>query len=133
MTYLVFARWFGLVSVFLSLGILFNPEDAREMAKSMVKSETGYIMGAVLPIIFGLLALMFVDSFVPGWNMLVTIVGFSMLIAGIYRAWFPKSWKILMANNLEQIPFLFSLFGLMLGVILLYIGFFAKSFDAFVH
>lgn len=133
MTYLVFARWFGLVSVFLSLGILFNPEDAREMAKSMVKTETGYIMGAVLPIIFGLLALMFVDSFVPGWNMLVTVVGFSMLIAGIYRAWFPKNWKILMSNNLEQIPFLFSLFGLMLGVILLYIGFFAKSFDVFTH
>jgi uncharacterized protein YjeT (DUF2065 family) len=130
----MFARWFGLVSVFLSLGILFNPEDARNMAKSMVKTETGYIMGAVLPIIFGLLALMFIDSFAGfGWNSLVMIVGFSMLIAGIYRAWFPQHWKNLMSSNLEQIPFLFSLFGLMLGVILLYIGYFAKSFDVFIH
>jgi hypothetical protein len=30
---------------------------------------------------------------------------------------------------LEQIPFLFSLFGLMLGVILLYVGFIAKAFE----
>jgi len=33
----------------LSLGILFNLEDAREMAKHMVKSESGYIMEAFSP------------------------------------------------------------------------------------
>ncbi|MBV9576843.1 MAG: hypothetical protein JO149_09490, partial [Gammaproteobacteria bacterium] len=59
MDYIVFARWFGLVSLFLSLGILFNLEDAREMAKNMVKSETGYIMGGVLPVIFGSLSILF--------------------------------------------------------------------------
>lgn len=128
MTYLMFARWFGIVSVILSLGILFNLEDALEMAKSMVKTETGYIMGGVLPVIFGTLSLMFVDSFDPGWNLVVTVVGVFMLAIGIYRALFVKQWKALMSRHLEQIPFLFSLFGLMLGVILLYIGFIAEHF-----
>src|SRR4029077_3946837 len=121
MNYLIFARWFGLVSVILSLGILFNLEDAREMARNMVKHESGYIMGGVLPVIFGSLSLMFANSFEMSWALLVTIVGVSTLIIGIYRVIFVKQWKMLIARNIEQIPFLFSLFGLMLGVILVYV------------
>lgn len=129
MNYIVFARWFGIVSVFLSLGILFNLEDAREMAVNMVKTETGYIMGGVLPIIFGTLSLMFIDSFDPGWNLVVTAVGSAMLLAGIYRVIFVRQWKTLLSKHIEQIPFLFSLFGLMLGVALLYVGYIAKVFE----
>lgn len=128
MTYLMFARWFGLVSVLLSLGILFNLEDAREMAKNLVKSETGYIMGGVLPIIFGSLSLLFVSD-VQGWGLATTAIGTAMLLAGIYRVFFVTHWKATMTNNIEQIPFLFSLFGLMLGVILLYIGFVSSLFQ----
>ncbi len=129
MTYIMFARWFGLISVILSLGILFNLEDAQEMAKRMVKSETGYIMGGVLPIIFGSLALMFVDSFDEGWNLVVTAVGGAMFLVGSFRALFVSQWKRIMTRHIDQIPFLFSLFGLMLGVILLYVGFIASNFD----
>lgn len=128
MTYLMFARWFGVVSVLLSLGILFNLEDAREMAKNMVKSETGYIMGGVLPIIFGTLSLMFVDSFELDWHLVITFVGAAMLLVGTYRVIFVKQWKALISQHLDQIPFLFSLFGLMLGLMLLYAGFIADAF-----
>lgn len=126
MTYIMFARWFGVVSVILSLGILFNLEDALQMAKNMVKSESGYIMGGVLPVIFGSLSLLFIDGFDLGWNLVITFVGICMMLIGIYRVIFVKQWKALMSRHLEQIPFLFSLFGLMLGVILLYIGFIAE-------
>ncbi|OGT46406.1 MAG: hypothetical protein A3E83_06405 [Gammaproteobacteria bacterium RIFCSPHIGHO2_12_FULL_41_20] len=129
MTFIIFARWFGVVSVILSLGILFNLEDALDMAKHMVKSETGYIMGGVLPTIFGSLALVFANSFKPGWHLVVTLVGISMLVIGIYRVMFVNHWKALISRHVEYIPFLFSLFGLMLGVILLYVGFIATSFQ----
>lgn len=132
MTYLMFARWFGIVSVILSLGILFNLEDAREMAKHMVKSDSGYIMGGVLPVIFGTLSLLFIDSFELGWKMVITTVGSAMLLAGIFRVIFVKQWKESISRHIEQIPFLFSLFGLMLGVILLYVGFIAENFQVAV-
>lgn len=127
--YIIFARWFGLVSIFLSLGILFNLEDARQMAKNMVNDESGYIMGGVLPIIFGSLSLLFANSFEIGWVLLITLVGASTLAIGIFRVIFVKQWKILIGKNIEQIPFLFSLFGLMFGVILIYVGFIANSFS----
>lgn len=126
MTQLMFARWFGVVSVILSFGILCNLEDARNMAKHMINSESGYILGGVLPIIFGSLSLMFVESFDVGWNLVITLVGTFMLIMGIYRVMFVKQWNALVSRHIDQIPFLFSLFGLMLGVILLYVGFVAK-------
>lgn len=126
--YLVFARWFGLVSLILSLGILFNLEDAKKMAKNMVNNETGYIMGGVLPIIFGTLSLVFANSFDLSWTLLITLVGAAMLGIGIFRVIFVKQWKIIITNNIENIPFLFSLFGLMFGVILLYVGFVANQF-----
>jgi len=94
MTYIIFARWFGLVSVILSLGILFNLEDARDMAKHMVKSDTGYIMGGVLPTIFGSLSLMFVNSFELGWTLIVTFIGTSMLLIGIFRVIFVSNGKL---------------------------------------
>jgi len=125
--YLVFARWFGLVSLFLSLGILFNLEDARQMAKNMVNDESGYIMGGVLPIIFGTLSLLFANSFDMSWTLLITLVGACTLGAGIFRVIFVKQWKTLIASNVEKIPFLFSLFGLMFGVILIYVGFIANT------
>lgn len=127
MDYLVFARWFGLVSLFLSLGILFNIEDARQMARNMVKSETGYIMGGVLPVIFGSLSILFANSFEMSWALLITLVGACVLLVGIFRVIFVKQWKMLISRYIEQIPFLFSLFGLMFGVILLYIGFVATT------
>lgn len=127
MTYIIFARWFGIVSVILSFGILFNLEDARNMAKNMVKSETGYIMGGVLPVIFGSLAFVFINTFVPRWTLLITLIGISTLIIGTFRVIFVKKWKDIMSRFIESIPFLFSLFGLMFGVILLYIGYFTVS------
>jgi hypothetical protein len=129
MSYIVFARWFGLVSIILSLGILFNLEDAREMAKNMVKSETGYIMGGVLPVIFGSLSLMFANSFELGWTLLITLVGACTFVIGVYRVIFVNHWKMLISRHIQQIPFLFSLFGLMLGVILLYVGFVVNTID----
>lgn len=128
MTYIIFARWFGLVSVILSLGILFNLEDARDMAKHMVKSDSGYIMGGVLPTIFGSWSLMFANSFEFGWHLIVTLIGTSMVLIGIFRVIFVKQWKALLSKYIQEIPFLFSLFGLMFGVILLYVGYIANSF-----
>jgi len=125
MDYLVFARWFGLVSLLLSLGILFNISDAREMARNMIHSESGYIMGGVLPVIFGSLSILFANSLEPSWALLITLVGGCVLLGGVFRVIFVRPWKKLLWRYVDQIPFLFSLFGLMFGVILLYIGFVA--------
>lgn len=127
MNTILFARWFGVVSVLLSLGILFNLEDAEIMARNMVKTETGYIMGGVLHIIFGTLSLLFVNALPDDWSLVVAVIGAAMTGAGVFRVMFVSQWKALIGRHITQIPFLFSLFGLMFGLLLLYTGFFAHA------
>ena len=126
MTYIMFARWFGLISLILSLGILFHLNDAKKMAKSMMETDSGYIMGGVLPIIFGSLAFIQHNTFDMSWQLVVTIIGLFMMLIGVFRVLFVKQWKILIRRNLDKVPALFSLFGLMLGLLLLYVGFFSS-------
>lgn len=123
MSYDLFAKWFGFISVLLSLGILFNLEDAKAMAKNMIETETGYIMGGVLPIIFGSLSLMLNHAFELSWQLVITLIGIFMVLIGAYRVLFVESWKELMRENMDRIPPLFSLFGLILGLLMLYVGF----------
>ena len=123
LTYLCFARWFGLVSLFLSLGILFNLDDAKEMAKRMVKEDSGYIMGGVLPVIFGTLAITCYHSVSFGWEFVVTMAGVATTVAGLFRVLFVRQWKSFFQSNVDKIPPLFALFGLMFGLLLIYVGY----------
>ena len=123
LTYLCFARWFGLVSLFLSLGILFNLDDAKEMAKRMVKEDSGYIMGGVLPVIFGTLAITCYHSVSFGWEFVVTMAGVATTVAGLFRVLFVRQWKSFFQSNVDKIPLLFALFGLMFGLLLIYVGY----------
>jgi len=119
----MFARWFSFISIALSLGILLNLDDAKEMAKNMSRSESGYIMGGVLPIIFGSFALTNQGEISMGWQSAVVFVGVMMVAIGLYRVLFVSHWKNVMHRNIDRIPSLFSLFGLMFGLLLFYVGF----------
>lgn len=124
MSFILVARWFGLISVILAFGILLNLEDARKMAKNMINSETGYVMGGVQPIIFGSFSLVALDhAFEFSWQLVLTIISAIMVLAGMYRVIFVNHWRKTMTKNIDKIPPLFSLFGLLFGFLLLYIGF----------
>jgi hypothetical protein len=123
MDYISYAKWFGIVSILLALGILFNIENSRKLAAELIDSASGYIVGGVLPLIFGSWVITQHTQWIVGWPMVVTLAGWFMLLAGVFRLWFVNTWRHLMKANLDKIPFLFSLFGLMLGLLLIYVGF----------
>jgi hypothetical protein len=121
--HIIYAKIFGLVSIVLALGILFNLSHAKKMANEMIHSSTGYIMGGVLPVIFGSWVATQHNIWALHWGLAVTLVGWFMLLIGIYRLWFVNTWISLMEKHYDKIPVLFALFGLMLGCMLCYIGF----------
>ena len=125
MTYILFAKWFGITSLTLSLGILFHLNDAKKMAAQMIRSDTGYIMGGVLPIIFGTFALVNFFDLTNGWKTVITFISLFIFFLGCYRVLFVNHWKRLLSRHADKIPALFSLFGLMVGLLLLYIAYIA--------
>jgi hypothetical protein len=123
MTYVLFAQWFGIVSTVLALGILFHLNDARKMASEMIEGATGYIMGGVFPLLLGSFLFVHAGSWSVGWPKVVHFVGGFMLLVGLFRVWAVGTWRGLLRAHADTIPVLFSLFGLILGLLLLYIGF----------
>lgn len=121
--YLLYARIFGIVSIILATGILFNLDHSQKMAEQMIHNATGYIMGGVLPIIFGTWLLMEHNIWVLGWPIVVTIIAWGMLLVGTFRVWFPRFWKAALTKYHTKVPILFALFGLIIGALLLYVGF----------
>ena len=109
----------------LSLGVLFNLSDARQMAKQLGHSPAGYLLAGVLPLIFGLWTVMTVNKWAPGWPLVVNLIGWAMVLFSLFRLWFPDAWASYIQKNVDIAPVLFSLFGLMFGLLLSYIGFLA--------
>lgn len=123
MDYIAYSKLFGIVSLLLALGILFNLGHAKQMADQMTKDSTGYIMGGVLPVIFGSWIITQHNIWTPSWALVVTLVGWFMLLIGVYRLWFVDSWTRLLSRHHSKIPVLFALFGLILSLLLCYVGF----------
>ena len=123
MDYIAIAKLFSIVSIVLAIGILFHLNDAVKLAKELITGASGYILGGVLPIVFGAWTLTATGPLKMDWRLVVFSVGAFMLIAGCYRVLFVTHWRSLMHRHVDKIPALFALFGLMLGVILFYIGF----------
>ena len=123
MDYISYAKWFGIVSIILSLGILFNIENSRQLAAELIDTASGYIVGGVLPLIFGSWVITQHNQWTSGWSLAVTIIGWLMLLVGLFRLWFVQAWRQLLKENLDTIPILFSLFGLAIGILLTYVGF----------
>lgn len=123
MDHLFYAQVFGVTAVLLALGILFNLDHSRKMAQEMIHSSTGYIMGGVLPAVFGSWIVTQHNNWTMGWPIAVTLIGWFMLLVAIFRLWFVRKWISLLEHQVDRIPVLFALFGLMLGLLLCYIGF----------
>lgn len=80
-------------------------------------------MGGVLPVIFGSWVVIEHNVWISGWPLVVTVIGWFMLLIGAYRLWFVKSWTNLLQDHYDKVPVLFALFGLILGLLLSYVGF----------
>ena len=125
MDYIAFARLFGVVSTVLALGVLFNLDDARRMAKDMIGTASGYLLAGVLPLIFGTWVVTSTGSWDLNWSLVVTLIGWVMLLFGCFRLLFVGLWLSWARQATDEAPLLFSFFGLMMGLLLLYIGFLA--------
>lgn len=129
--YLMMARLFGVISLVMSLGILINIERSRKLADELITTASGYIVGGVLPLVFGGWVLVQRTQWEPSrWGNTVALVGLFMFLIGVFRLWFVKLWKHLMIKYVRYIPFLFSLLGLVLASLLLYIGYVSPGVSA---
>jgi hypothetical protein len=123
MDYIDVTRAFGVATIIISLGFLFNLRHYEEMAKRMVGGPTGFVMGGILPVIIGSLLLNFHQEWSFSWAATLTVIGWLLFLVGIFRIWFVNLWIKLIKANIRFVPILFAVFGLIFGVMLCFAGY----------
>ncbi len=127
MEYIEVTRAFGVTSLIISLGFLFNLRHYEGMARKMVNEPSGFIMGGILPVLVGSFVINFPHNSFHGWSAL-NIIGWILFLVGGFRIWFVHYWCIIINKYITFIPVLFALFGLIFGLLLCYFGFIAPMY-----
>ena len=128
MDHIVYAQVFGLTAVALSVGIFMNLSHTKKMAREMIFSSVGYLLGGILPTVWGAWMITQHNVWTGLWPTAITLLGWGIFLLGIFRLWFAKAWMSILEENVEFLPSLFALFGLILGLLMCYIGFVAHTF-----
>jgi hypothetical protein len=116
-------RAFGVFSLIISLGFLFNLRHYEAMAKKMVGEPSGFIMGGVLPLLIGVLIIHFSYEVQFAWTMTLNVIGWVLFLIAVFRICFVNFWIKIMKRYIDFVPILFALFGLIFGILLCYSGF----------
>ncbi len=123
MDYIQLTRAFGITTLILSLGFLFNLRHYELMARKMVGGPSGFIVGGVLPVLIGSLVIHFPHPGLQGWSMTLTLIGWILFLVGVFRIWFVHWWVKIITANMTFVPVLFALLGLIFGLLLCYAGY----------
>ena len=131
MTLINFAQLMGIILTVISLGILFNFDNSRELVREMSESATARFISGIFPLFFGLWILITTGhnySSYDWWQWVIIACSVLMLLAGIFRLLFVDWWVRILKRYVDKAPIFAGLFGLIFGLLLTYIGFVRVSF-----
>ncbi|MBU1275123.1 MAG: hypothetical protein KJ720_07080 [Proteobacteria bacterium] len=123
---LILARVLGPMLVIVSVGLLLNPKAYREVAEEFIQSRALLYLGGFMALAGGLVVLQLFHAWRADWTVVVTIIGWLMLIKGAALIIIPgplaalaEAWRKAGAIMVVQ-----GLVLLAVGVWLCYRGFF---------
>lgn len=120
-----FARLFGLyMLIFAAVWILRRPQMDLNF-KNILASEPLLVFAGALDILFGLIIVLVHPLWVWNWRLIITLLGYLIIIRGIVRFGFPKEMHNFAVKVLKD--WYWIAFGVVVavGVILTCLGFFA--------
>lgn len=127
-TSLLLAQIMGIVFATVGVGMALNMGNMNKLFNDMLKSPGLLYFAGVLNLVLGSLVVLTHNVWTGGWVVLVTIIGWMALVKGFMWIVFPEQ-QIKMAKSVmtESGVKLATLVTLILGVYLLYVGFFLIS------
>jgi hypothetical protein len=121
------ARLFGVFSLIVCLGRLFNLDHMKLVVKEVQHSAIGRGVMGWMPLFFGLFIMLGNEDFasqpISGWHLVLFVYAALLVLLGILRLWFIQRWVKFFQSYADFIPVLNCLFGLIFGFLLIYIGF----------
>jgi hypothetical protein len=119
------AKLLGLYFFIVGLAVLFKTENFQKSIREIGGSDAIMTLISIMPLAVGLSIVLGHNVWLMHWSVLITIIGWIMLIAGVMRLFFHKKVMQMMLKKAEQKYFLMTM-GVILtivGAVLTYLGF----------
>lgn len=123
-TSIFLAKVIGLVSVISTVAVLIRYKKSLTLEEEAVKSPgVTYVTGLAI-LILGVLLVVSHSVWTYDWRLVITIVGWLVLLKGAGRIFFPNAVRRLIEKKRDDRRFLFGeAVVLLIGLYLLYYGF----------
>ena len=124
-TSIFLAKLLGPTLLLVGIGLLINRDGYRAMTREFLASRALIYIAGMLAFIPGLAVVLLHNVWVADWRVLITLLGWLSVIAGIIRILFPQE-VTRMGTRLINNPTAFMLSGavmLVIGAILSFYGF----------
>ena len=128
-TSIFIAKIIGLVSVISTLAILVRYKTVLEMEEYIIKNPVITYLSGFFALIIGALLVVSHPIWTWDWRVVITIIGWMVLIKGILRIFFPEAVRKLIEKKRNNHWFLLAEVAvLIISMYLLYQGFFVHGF-----
>jgi|GEM_PF-2816473 len=121
------ARWLGLYLSITSLFVLFRLDHVKALIENFKNNPAITALSGSLSLLLGTLLIALHPSFAANWTSLITIIGYLSIIKGICRLFGNgccSKWCSVSAKS-EKFLIIWSIIWLLVGLILLWFGYFA--------
>ena len=126
-TSIFLARLLGPLLLLAGAGIVLNPKSFRTMAGEVVRSVTLVYLFGFMDLAAGLAIVLTHNVWVASWRVLITLIGWLLLIRGAVRIVAPEivmGYAAKVIRNKQVIPAAGAVVGV-LGLVLCYFGYVA--------
>ena len=118
-------KFFGIIWTVIGVAMMTNPTFMRELADELPKSRAAQLLGGLFPLCVGAFIVVFdKHTNANGWTMFICLIGWLMLLGGIFRLWFNKAWvgMIVKFKDSKHLA-LGGVFATILGLVAIYGGY----------
>ena len=122
MSTILLGKYFGIIFIILAIGILIHRNHITEVIDDILAHPALQFIAGLIPIILGTWIILVHNMWAYDWSVVVTIVGWLMLLGGIFRLWFFSVWLNLMKKHKASAPLWGGIIMLVIGVLLVYAG-----------
>lgn len=131
---------FGLYLFITSLMMLLKQKFMRKVVSEIVKSASILFLIGIMTLILGIICVIIHNIWIPGWEVIVTIISWLILLKGLFLLFFPKEADqaikyVYQKHKLDLYKHIkwFNWACLILGAYLIYMTFFKLPLDFMIN
>lgn len=124
------AKLLGLAFIIIGIALFSKPQDYQSTMRDISKSNAMMTFVSVIPLIIGLALVLRHNIWILHWVVVITIISWLILFAGIIRIFFHKQMmhKFSKIANKRRFFIWFGIFMFVVGIYLAGKGFFENKF-----